>query len=111
MSDPTVPGSYVVVLTGAPGTARAASAVARAQALGATIEHRYDNALNGFAARLTPDQLAAVRDDPDVAYVAPTCGPPWTRPPAPRSRRLPRYGGWTGWTSASCHWTTGTTTA
>ncbi|WP_345539091.1 S8 family peptidase [Phytohabitans rumicis] len=71
VSDPTVPGSYVVVLTGAPGTARAASAVARAQALGATIEHRYDNALNGFAARLTPDQLAAVRDDPDVAYVAP----------------------------------------
>ncbi|WP_329109674.1 S8 family peptidase [Micromonospora sp. NBC_01699] len=70
----TIPGSYVVVLAGKPGTAdaaRAGAAVSRAAALGVSIEHRYAAALNGFSARLTPAQVAALRDDPAVAYLAP----------------------------------------
>ncbi|MEV4624960.1 S8 family peptidase [Micromonospora sp. NPDC049523] len=69
-----IPGSYIVVLDGKPGTAdaaRAGSALSRAAALGVTVEHRYDAALNGFSARLTPTQVAALRDDPAVAYLAP----------------------------------------
>ncbi|GLH96600.1 S8 family peptidase [Phytohabitans aurantiacus] len=69
-----VPGSYVVVLNGAPGTAAATKAratAARAANLGATVEHRYGAALNGFSARLTSAQLDALRADPAVAYVMP----------------------------------------
>ncbi|GIG89943.1 S8 family peptidase [Plantactinospora endophytica] len=68
-----VAGSYVVVLNGKPGSAaaaRSASAVSRATALGATVEHRYRSALNGFSAKLTPAQVDALRNDPEVAYVA-----------------------------------------
>ncbi|MEV4759682.1 S8 family peptidase [Micromonospora sp. NPDC049559] len=70
---PVVPGSYIVVLKGKPGTqtARGGAAVARARALGGTVEHRYTSALDGYSARLTPDQVRAVRDDPDVAYLVP----------------------------------------
>ncbi|WFE30267.1 S8 family peptidase [Solwaraspora sp. WMMD791] len=69
-----VPGSYLVVLTGRPGTAAAAradDAVARATARGVRIGHRYRSAVNGFSARLTAAQLTALRADPDVAYVTP----------------------------------------
>lgn len=71
---PAVPGSYIVVLNGKPGTGAAAksgAAVSRATALGGRVEHRYHRALNGFSAKLTPNQVAALRDDPDVAYIAP----------------------------------------
>jgi subtilisin family serine protease len=71
---PAVPGSYIVVLDGKPGTATAArtgSAVSRATALGAKVERRYHSALNGFSARLTPGQVSALRADPDVAYISP----------------------------------------
>ncbi|MFY1686737.1 S8 family peptidase [Plantactinospora sp. WMMB782] len=71
---PAVAGSYVVVLHGKPGSAAAArdgSAVARVTALGGTVRHRYRSALNGFSAELTPAQVDALRDDPEVAYVAP----------------------------------------
>ncbi|MEJ3744286.1 S8 family peptidase [Actinomycetes bacterium KLBMP 9797] len=61
---PTVPGSYVVVL-------KSAAAVSRATARGVAVAHRYRHALNGFSAKLTPDQLTALRADPDVAYVTP----------------------------------------
>lgn len=71
---PTVPGSYIVVLNGAPGTAaatRSRAALARAANHGAKVEHRYGAALNGFSAELTGAQLDAVRADPAVAYVVP----------------------------------------
>jgi hypothetical protein len=71
---PAVPGSYIVVLKGQPGTvdaARGASAASRAAALGVTLGRRYHHALNGFSAELSPAQADALRNDPDVAYLAP----------------------------------------
>ncbi|MBF9128419.1 S8 family peptidase [Plantactinospora sp. S1510] len=73
-SGPAVSGSYIVVLHGKPGaaaTARGGAAVSRATALGGRVEHRYHSALNGFSAKLTTEQVAALRNDPDVAYIAP----------------------------------------
>lgn len=68
-----LPDRYIVVLNAAPGkgqqAAGEASAVARARGHGVRIDRLYDHALSGFAAALTADQLAAVRADPDVAYV------------------------------------------
>ena len=64
-----VPGRYIVVLK------RGASSVAKertkraARDRGATISHDYRHALNGYAAKLTPAALSAVRADPAVAYV------------------------------------------
>lgn len=69
-----VGGAYIVVLRDAPdpvGHPRPASAAERARGRGAQITHEYHFAIKGFAARLTPAQLAAVRTDPDVAYVEP----------------------------------------
>ena len=68
-----VPGSYVVILkphaaAGARGSVRAAG---RAQALGARVQQQYADGIRGYAAILTGTQLAAVRRDPDVAYVEP----------------------------------------
>ncbi|GAA3776219.1 hypothetical protein GCM10022225_75280 [Plantactinospora mayteni] len=71
---PALAGSYIVVLNGEPGAgaaARGGAAVARATALGGAVQHRYHSALNGFSAKLTPSQLGALRNDPDVAYIAP----------------------------------------
>jgi diguanylate cyclase (GGDEF)-like protein len=59
---------YVVVYSGAssPGTT-----TRREQALGFRADRRYDAALDGFAARLTDAQVAALQRDASVAYVAP----------------------------------------
>ncbi len=62
----TVPGSYIVVLKGEQGPA-----VSRAASLGVTVQRRYHKALNGFSAKLTQEQLGALRADPAVAYIQP----------------------------------------
>ena len=38
---------------------------------GVEVEHTYRHALNGYAAKLSPQALAAVRSDPRVAFVSP----------------------------------------
>lgn len=64
-----IPNSYIVVLKDGP----LASLKARAKAanlVGGPASFVYDGgALNGYAATLTPEALATVRRDPDVAYV------------------------------------------
>lgn len=65
---------YLVVLKDAAGpAASSARQQVRQQAVGdgGGILFDYGTALNGFAATLPPDALAAVRRNPDVAYVQP----------------------------------------
>jgi subtilisin family serine protease len=61
-----IPGKYIVVLR--QGTVKTPGVLAplRRQS---RISREYSGALRGFAAALTPAQLAAVRADPQVAYV------------------------------------------
>jgi len=73
-SDDALPGRYVVVLGGKPGTKQAKSAaraVARARQRGIRADHVYSHALNGFAAKLTAAELAELRKDPAVKLIAP----------------------------------------
>jgi hypothetical protein len=68
-----IPGHYIVVM--APTRSSAASParaglVARLRAQGVVIQREYRYALDGFAAVLSAGQLASVRADPRVAYVA-----------------------------------------
>lgn len=73
-----VPGRYIVVLDAAAAGAgsstraeRAADPVLdRAAELDVDVDHQYLHAVNGFAAALDADQLAALRATPGVAYVA-----------------------------------------
>ena len=62
-----VPGQYIVVLKSDARSAVVANAHARSA--GARILAVYGAALKGYAAHLTPAQLAAVRADPRVAFV------------------------------------------
>jgi subtilisin family serine protease len=71
----SVPGQYVVVLkkparTAAGDQARTA-AVSSARSAGGTVTATFGRALNGFAARLSAEQLTRVRADAAVAYVTP----------------------------------------
>ena len=61
-----IPGQYIVVLEDDVRAAPVAAAHARA---GARVLAVYGAALEGYAARLTPAQLAAVRADPRVAWI------------------------------------------
>jgi subtilisin len=63
------PESYVVVYKSGVDTDARTSALERAQ--GFASEFRYHSALQGFAARLTVQQLANVESDPGVAFVSP----------------------------------------
>src|SRR5687768_7130261 len=60
---------YIVVLEDAANS----RAVARehVRTAGAEVSHVYGHALKGYAARLTPTSLAAVRADARVRYVSP----------------------------------------
>jgi aqualysin 1 len=62
-----IPGQYIVVLE--PDSRSAVVANAHAHSAGARIFAVYGAALKGYAARLTPAQLAEVRADPRVAFV------------------------------------------
>ncbi len=65
-----VPGSYVVVLRQRAAD-RARSLVDGWAADGVRVTRRYDDALAGFAARMTPAQARTVAASPAVAYVEP----------------------------------------
>jgi subtilisin family serine protease len=64
---------YVVVYDTPPGASfpvRAETA-ARERALGFRSNRRYSHVLDGFAARLTAEEVRALRADPEVAFVSP----------------------------------------
>lgn len=73
VSGDTVEGSYIVMLEtssfGAAAIGAAAESHAQAaRSLGARVTQTYTS-VGGYAAQLTPKQLAEVRSDPEVAYV------------------------------------------
>jgi subtilisin len=66
-AQPAGDAAYIVVLRD--GTDAQAVATEHASTYGLTITHVYEQALRGYAARLTPTQLARIRSDPRVQYV------------------------------------------
>ena len=74
-----VPNRYIVVLNtariGGAATAATQAATVRTKALqaqqnyGATVYFLYNNALQGYAAALSPAAVQALRSDPTVAYI------------------------------------------
>jgi len=62
------PTGYIVVLRDA--TDPGARTAQLERALGFSAKHRYAAAIPGFAAKLTPVQVAALRADPRVAFVS-----------------------------------------
>ncbi len=66
----TIPGAFIVVFNDrvlpAQASARAAAKVGQAR-----VKHAYANVIQGFAADLSDAEVAALRADPDVAYVEP----------------------------------------
>lgn len=66
-----VPNQYIVVMRDMGNLRAQGDAVAAAQAAGGVVLARWDRALNGFAARLTPEALNALRQRSDVQYIEP----------------------------------------
>ncbi|MFC6663414.1 protease inhibitor I9 family protein [Deinococcus multiflagellatus] len=69
-----IPGQYIVVLKdSAPNlTAQDSAGLVRALNLdpqGVSIQHIYGAALNGFAAKLSAQNLETLLNDPNVAYI------------------------------------------
>jgi len=64
--DPSVP-SHIVVLKS--GYSAATTSRTMASAFGLQVANVYSHALNGFAATIPPARLAALRNDPRVAYI------------------------------------------
>ena len=65
-----IPGQYLVVYK-ASAEAVGTETDAREDRLGFESEFRYRHALKGFAGSLSQGQVRALREDPEVAYVAP----------------------------------------
>ena len=61
---------YIVVLKPAAGPTKAVAA-SHGRHYGAKPTHVYAHVLDGYAARLDPSQLQAIRSDPSVDYVVP----------------------------------------
>ena len=82
----TIPGQYIVVLKNGTDTS---AAVKKARSLGGSITAQYRHALKGYAAQLSPGQLAKVEADRNVFFVSPDSeihaatkpGPPPPQPP------------------------------
>jgi len=64
-----VPGQFIVVLKSTGPDERASSVAEIANTLGVKAEYVYTWTMTGFAATLTPAQLAAVRANPAVEFV------------------------------------------
>lgn len=64
-----VPNEYLVVLSSPGDAAAQGDAVNEARANGGVVTARWDRAVNGFAARLSPGAVTELRRRPDVAYV------------------------------------------
>ncbi len=65
-----IPGQYIVVFK--PGTSRRTmnrAIRASVERMGGKMVHRYNTVLNGFAAKLPARALAALRKNPNVAYI------------------------------------------
>ncbi len=66
-----VPNEYIVVMRDPGDLGAQSGAVATARGAGGVVTARWDRAVNGFAARLSPAALAEIRRRPDVDYVEP----------------------------------------
>jgi subtilisin family serine protease len=66
-----VPNEYIVVMRDVGNLRAQGDAVAAAQAAGGVVLARWDRALNGFAARLTPEALNTLRQRVDVQHIEP----------------------------------------
>jgi subtilisin family serine protease len=64
-----IEGQYIVVLKDGTTSTTATQSRERARARGGAVEHVYSRVLNGYSARLDRNALAAVKADPNVAYV------------------------------------------
>ncbi len=64
-----IDGRYVVVLEGRASTAQEGKAVAVARDHGASDVDRFSTALEGFSAKLSDSAVAALRTNPNVAFI------------------------------------------
>ena len=66
----TVPGEYIVVLKD-DNPNQVDEAADEGRKLGAEVSDEFSDTIQGYSAELSDTELAAVREDPDVAYVQP----------------------------------------
>jgi subtilisin family serine protease len=64
-----VPNEYIVVLNDNAGISAQSSAISAVTAAGGVITARWDRALNGFAARLSPQALTELRRRTEVRFI------------------------------------------
>jgi subtilisin family serine protease len=64
-----IPGQYIVVLKDGTSTTTAVKSRERARSHGGDVQHVYSQVLKGYSAKLDNQALAAVKADPNVAYV------------------------------------------